>query len=278
MALNLKTLGVRSLTAAAFAAVLLGGILCGYTTFSLLFFFVSIAGLFEFFRIARKLSVLPFEGAGYAMAILINLCFILSNVLRDIQGQILLILIVFPFVLMAVGLFSKRSDPLKDVLYTIGGLMYAVMPFALLHEIIFASGASEIPVYTPDILLGIIFLIWINDTFAYLGGSLFGKHKMMPSVSPGKTWEGTLTGILCAAGISFLFGTFFHEHPAVLWPLLGVVVPVLATIGDLVQSQIKRQAGVKDSGSIMPGHGGILDRFDSLIFVTPFVVVILKLL
>jgi phosphatidate cytidylyltransferase len=100
----------------------------------------------------------------------------------------------------------------------------------------------------------------------------------MPSVSPGKTWEGTFIGILCGFAISFLFRGYFINHPSVLWPVLGIAVPVLATMGDLIQSLIKRQADIKDSGNFMPGHGGILDRFDSLIFVTPFVVVILKLL
>jgi phosphatidate cytidylyltransferase len=124
----------------------------------------------------------------------------------------------------------------------------------------------------------VILLIWSNDTFAYLAGNLAGKHKMVERISPGKTWEGTIGGIIITFGLSFLVGDLVRSTETTLWPVLGVVVPVLATIGDLVQSQLKRKAGVKDSGSIMPGHGGVLDRFDSLIFVIPFVFVIVKLL
>jgi phosphatidate cytidylyltransferase len=152
------------------------------------------------------------------------------------------------------------------------------LPFGLLHELVIARDASGTLFYKPHPLIGIIFLIWINDTFAYLGGSLYGKRRMMASVSPGKTWEGTITGVVFSFGSSFLLATQLHDSRSFLWPVLGLIVPVLATVGDLVQSHLKRQADVKDTGRLMPGHGGVLDRFDSLIFVTPFVVVLLKLL
>jgi phosphatidate cytidylyltransferase len=131
--------------------------------------------------------------------------------------------------------------------------------------------------FDPLPILGIIFLIWSNDTFAYLGGSLYGKNKMIERVSPGKTWEGTLTGIVITFALSFLFDTLICPLHGSLWLILGICVPILATIGDLIESKLKREAGVKDSGSIMPGHGGILDRFDSLIFVAPFAYLILSL-
>jgi phosphatidate cytidylyltransferase len=101
---------------------------------------------------------------------------------------------------------------------------------------------------------------------------------MMERISPGKTWEGTVLGVLITFGLSFVLRDVILQEKGFLWPVLGLMVPILATIGDLVQSMLKRQAGIKDSGSIMPGHGGVLDRFDSLIFVSPFVVAVLKLL
>ena len=160
-----------------------------------------------------------------------------------------------------------------------GGIAYAVLPFALLQDLVqFKDDVTGISTFVPEVLLGVILLIWSNDTFAYLGGSLFGKHKMSPRISPGKTWEGTIFGIIMTFGLSFLLKRYFNNDLFNVWLMLGALVPVLATIGDLVESMLKRQADVKDSGNIMPGHGGILDRFDSLIVVSPFVYVLLKLL
>jgi phosphatidate cytidylyltransferase len=158
------------------------------------------------------------------------------------------------------------------------GIVYSVLPFGILHFIVISESAEDVFNFQPYPLLGVILLIWSNDTFAYLGGSLFGKHKMIERISPGKTWEGTIFGILVTFVLNFLVGRYLLNGNTLFWTLLGFVVPVLATLGDLVESMIKREANIKDTGAIMPGHGGILDRFDSLIFVTPFVFVIMKLL
>jgi phosphatidate cytidylyltransferase len=112
-----------------------------------------------------------------------------------------------------------------------------------------------------------------------LGGSLFGKHKLLERVSPGKTWEGTVFGVLVTIVVSFLLQTYLlHSENMLLWITLGILVPITATIGDLFESLLKRKAGVKDSGSLMPGHGGVLDRFDSLLFVVPVTLVVVKFL
>ena len=125
----------------------------------------------------------------------------------------------------------------------------------------------------------VIALVWINDSGAYIGGSLFGKHKMWPRHSPGKTWEGTAFGVLVAVLVAVFVGPLLV--PDVAWPTwlaVGLVCSVVATLGDLVESMLKRSVGVKDSGNIMPGHGGFLDRFDSLLIITPFVYIVLLLL
>ncbi|MBL7931944.1 MAG: phosphatidate cytidylyltransferase, partial [Bacteroidia bacterium] len=159
----------------------------------------------------------------------------------------------------------------------IGGIIYAVLPFALMHDLVKSSGCFA-GAYNPNILLGVILLIWSNDTFAYLGGSVFGKNKMIERVSPGKTWEGTIFGVILTIGSGYIIGNNILSENQSVWLVLGLVVPVFATIGDLIESMLKRQAGVKDSGNIMPGHGGVLDRFDSLIFVSPFVFLLMDLL
>ena len=284
MALNLKTLGTRSLSGAVFVAVLLGAILWNYYSFAFLFFVVSMLGLNEFFKISEILQAKPYKTAAYALAVIL---YALSLHFSFFIGRFSVLsflfypfLLLIPFILMAVAMLSKREQPIQNYLFTLFGLLYAVIPFCLLHDLVnlrYGLTPSD-AFYNPKPLLAIIFLIWCNDTFAYLGGSLFGKHKMIPRVSPGKTWEGTLFGIAVSVALAYLIRNTMFDGSGYLWPVMGLLVPVLATVGDLVESMLKRQAGIKDSGNLMPGHGGVLDRFDSLIFVSPFALVILNML
>jgi phosphatidate cytidylyltransferase len=283
MSLDLKKLGVRSASAAVFVCVLLAGILINYYTFTLLFLVVALLGLIEFFRLSGLMGAKPFKTWGIICGLIMYAAFIRFDAMAGtlyLHPQIKIGLVAIPFLVFAVALFSERERPMLDAAYTIAGILYVVLPFALLHELVIMPGIlTHTPIFFPNLLLGIIFLIWSNDTFAYLGGSLLGRHKVMERVSPGKTWEGTVCGILATVVISFFVRRWmFPESVTLFWPMLGLIVPVIATTGDLVESALKREAGVKDSGSLMPGHGGILDRFDSLIFVSPFVVVMLKLL
>jgi phosphatidate cytidylyltransferase len=277
MALNIRTLGIRALSALVFVVILLGSLLYDYYSFSIFFFIVALWGLKEFFNIAEKMGYRPFKTAGMLMGVLIYFSFLNTVVLfnrevMDLQP----FLIIIPFLIFSLPVFSHRNDLLKNAFITVGGLLYTILPFALLHESVFALNHNEL-IYFPYTLIGIVLLIWCNDTFAYLGGSLYGKRKMIERISPGKTWEGTATGLVASFAASFLISNYFLGNESLFWLLAGIAVPLLATTGDLVQSLAKRQAGIKDSGKVMPGHGGILDRFDSLIFVSPFVVALLKI-
>ncbi len=295
MALNLKTLATRSASAAVFVVLLVGCVYWSYISFSVFFFLVSMIGLNEFYKIAEKMGAKPFKVVGFIFGIItyigvVPLTKFISNPgdddldvsvqyssMEDLQSGFLALIILCPFILLATALFSKKENSIQNALYSLGGIIYAVIPFGLLNQTVFYDDGCTGAFFTPNLILGIIFLIWSNDTFAYLGGSLFGKNKMIERVSPGKTWEGTIIGVLITFGLSFLFNMLYNFGDYT-WQILGIIVPVLATIGDLVESKLKREAGVKDSGSIMPGHGGVLDRFDSLIFVSPFVYVLFKLL
>jgi phosphatidate cytidylyltransferase len=282
MALNLKTLGIRSLSATVFVIVLLGSVIWNYYSFSIFFFSVSLIGLNEFYKISEKLEVKPFKLIGFICACLLYVSFVnFSFLFQDskIKNYLIYCIAIIPFALFTTALFSKKEKPLTNFMYTLAGIVYTVLPFALLNQLVVTKdNNSLISNYNPILILGIILLIWSNDTFAYLGGSLFGKNKMIARISPGKTWEGTIFGVLLTFVLSFLIKKFIIKTEDNSWLILGIAVPILATIGDLVESMLKRQAGVKDSGNIMPGHGGILDRFDSLIFVSPFVYVFFKLL
>ncbi|MEO6305511.1 MAG: phosphatidate cytidylyltransferase [Bacteroidia bacterium] len=296
MALNFKTLSVRALSALVFVLLLMGCVYWNYISFTLFFFVVSLMGLNEFYKIAEKIGAKPFKGLGFILAVIVYLSFIPlysflpapSNTLDmfelefttidKLQKLTLMLVILGPFLVLTKALFSKKENSIQNAFYTVGGIIYAVVPFALLNQTVYYSTDYSIRAFfEPKLILGIMFLIWSNDTFAYLGGSLFGKNKMIERVSPGKTWEGTIIGVLITFGLSFTFNYWVFNFEDFTWPLLGAMVPVLATIGDLIESKLKREAGVKDSGSIMPGHGGILDRFDSLIFVSPFVFMFFKL-
>jgi len=146
------------------------------------------------------------------------------------------------------------------------------VPISLLHIAVFEDGR-----YHFDVIFGILFILWASDTGAYFAGTFLGKHKLFPRVSPKKTWEGTIGGIvLCTATVGLLFQYAIHlPDEARLNPyhyyLLPAIASIAGTFGDILESKLKRMAGVKDTGHIMPGHGGFLDRFDSLLLATPFV-------
>lgn len=288
MALNLKTLSTRALSAVVFVILLIGSLLWNYYSFTAFFLVVALIGLYEFYKIAEKLGAKPFYKSGYVFGVTLYLGHVVwymfnpNSYLSDLPNFVFdCALYVTMFFVFISALFSKHEKSINDAIYTVVGPLYAVLPFGLLHKMVF-SGAHN---YTPQIVLCIILLIWSNDTFAYLGGSLFGKNKMIERVSPGKTWEGTIIGAFLTLGVGVALYYFFKdenglnsERGMVFYVLLAAVVSVLATIGDLVESLLKRNAGVKDSGNIMPGHGGVLDRFDSLIFVTPFAYGVMKFL
>jgi phosphatidate cytidylyltransferase len=273
MALNFKTLGVRTVSALIFVAALLGCLLWNYYSFTLFFLVVAMWGLYEFYTLAEKLNAQPYKTAGYMGAFITYFSFINTRIMFGIETHPWILLAIVPVIIFLPAIFIQRNNPIHNALFTVGGIVYCVLPLGLLHQLVINKTLEGEPYFFPFLLFGIILLIWGNDTFAYLCGSIFGKHKMIERISPGKTWEGTILGVLLTFGGSFLIA----QGNVVLWMILGVIVPVTATIGDLVESLLKRQAGVKDTGNIMPGHGGILDRFDSLIFVSPVAFVIVKL-
>ncbi|MBK9283897.1 MAG: phosphatidate cytidylyltransferase [Sphingobacteriaceae bacterium] len=282
MALNIKTLLTRSITGIVFVMVLLSFMLWNYYSFSLFFFVVAMIGLYEFYKISGKLNAKPLIVPGYVFAVLLYL----SNCLFDFDDlglnmkMVILgtkISLALGFILIFTGsILSRKENAIHDALFTIGGVIYVVLPLSLLNQLVFNVETGY--TYDPKMVLGIILLIWCNDTFAYLGGSLFGKRKLIERISPGKTWEGTFTGIILSFALSFLLNTLLIPLPNYLWMIMGVLVPIFATLGDLIESKLKREADVKDSGKLMPGHGGILDRFDSLLLVSPMVYLLLLLL
>ena len=185
--------------------------------------------------------------------------------------------------LLVAELYLKHEDPIHDWAYTMMSQLYIALPFSLLNVLAFhQTDAGPFSVFDPVLPLSVFVFLWINDTGAYLSGSLLGRHKLFPRISPGKSWEGSIGGgilvMAVAAAVPYLVDNFslvtFDLSPF-QWAGLGLTVVIFGTWGDLVESLFKRTLGIKDSGNILPGHGGMLDRFDSSLLAIPAAVVYL---
>ena len=179
--------------------------------------------------------------------------------------------------LMIAELYLKQADPIQDWAYTMLSQMYIALPFSLLNVLAFNATTNGVVTFNTLLPLSIFIFLWVNDSGAYCVGSLLGRHKLFPRISPGKSWEGSIGGavfvLIAAYAISYyLDGRMLNS---IEWLGLGLVVVVFGTWGDLVESLFKRTLGIKDSGNILPGHGGMLDRFDSSLMAIPAAVIYL---
>ena len=195
-----------------------------------------------------------------------------------------LITVIYLFI---SGLFTKNNDPVNDWAYSMMSQMYIALPLSCISILAFRSTPEGYIIYNALLPLSIFVFLWMNDTGAYLTGSLLGRHKLFPRVSPGKSWEGSIGGTIIVLGVAALIA--YADHNALLeglgvtetglttieWMGLGLVVVVFGTLGDLVESLFKRTLSVKDSGTILPGHGGMMDRFDSSLMAIPASVIYL---
>jgi phosphatidate cytidylyltransferase len=178
--------------------------------------------------------------------------------------------------LLVAELYLKHEDPIHDWAYTMMSQLYIALPFSLLNVLAFHLTPQGYVTYDPILSLSVFVFLWLNDTGAYLCGSLLGRHKLFPRVSPGKSWEGSIGGGIIVMAIALLVGHLTEQYgvnqfqlSAFQWAGLGLTVVVFGTWGDLIESLFKRTLGIKDSGSILPGHGGMLDRFDSSLLAIP---------
>lgn len=183
---------------------------------------------------------------------------------------VLLYVIIFSWVML-----GHSKQPIQQSFIQAFLPLYTALPFALLYSL---GNMSDSGIYHGEVPIAMFVFVWVNDTGAYLTGRAVGKSKMFERVSPNKTWEGTVGGVLFAGLAGFLMAGYIGLYSPLIWTLLGLVAGIVATIGDLIESRFKRQLGIKDSGNIIPGHGGILDRFDSIIIVAPTIWAILNLL
>jgi len=254
----------RSITGAIFAFVVLGSIIWDPYAQAIVFSVFMVLGLLEFYNLFSKHS---FVQVSKEIGIFIGLFIfsLLVGVSLEWLPQIS-ILFIFPlfFTLILAEMWRKKEHPLINISVLVFGIIYVVIPFFLTIDLNLRNTS-----FLPNVV-GMYLLIWTNDTFAYLSGRLFGKTKLFERISPKKTWEGTVGGVIFTLVLGYIIGAYINEGDELFWIISALIIAPCAIFGDLLESLFKRSLNIKDSGKILPGHGGILDRFDAALFAIPF--------
>ncbi len=293
----------RALSAAVFGIVMMVGLFWNELSFKILFSLIMAGCAWEFLNLTLEKGILR-RVLGFSFCLIFYVTTI--NIDPEISGipgwnlsffpsfiviivPLLLLFSIFP-ILSLMELFQKSERPFQNIAMALCSIFYIAFPFALLQSISYFNIKNNWTIYpplsalqqdnfiagfSPHIVAGMLFLTWANDSFAYIIGSRIGKTPLFPRISPKKTWEGTIGGGLMCMVTAGVISLFFKELNIINWVVIGGIVAVFGTLGDLVESMLKRSVGVKDSGSLMPGHGGFLDRFDAFMFTIPFVYVYL---
>ncbi len=262
----------RIATAVVGAALIIAGTAYSQWTYFVIFSLISIFTQWEFYRLARMDDKLPLKVWGTLIG---QLFFALTFLIEADILPLKYMLLLFPFLasVFMIKLYKKDDkQPFTNIAYTFLGIIYVAIPFALLHIIAFANGS-----YSHEIVVGIMFILWASDTGAYFAGIAFGRKKLFERVSPKKTWEGSIGGGLLALAMAWGLSRIFHDLTTVQWLVASALIVITGIYGDLIESVFKRSIEIKDSGNTLPGHGGFLDRFDSLLLAVPFIVVFIKI-
>lgn len=256
----MTTTVTRALSGSVYVLLLVGATLYSQYSFLLLFGILLLFSVSEFCKLVTLKPIIPI--------IIATVGYILFNLNSTIKTNEILLLIASLLVSIRslLFLFEKKDrflDTQAKYVFLIG---YLIIPIIIFTKIPFINNQ-----YLPEIIISILVIIWCNDTFAYLVGITMGKNKLFERISPKKTVEGFVGGVIFAVVAGILLAHFYLHQDLIKWIIIAMIVSAFGTLGDLIESKFKRLAGVKDSGHIMPGHGGFLDRLDSIIFVAPFV-------
>ena len=270
MALDIKNLFIRGISGLVYIGLIIGAILLKEIGLGILISFFAVLGSYE---LEKQTLGKTEAGNLWMLNWIVDATFILcitTTIFVSFSGSSFLL--AFAVVLLGLRfillIFENLKNPLKSISIFAFSIFYVLIPLLCLNLLL-------INLNSPWALICLIAMIWINDTGAYLVGCSIGKHKMFPRVSPQKSWEGLIGGVLFNIGTAFIYTYCFklnilgYDSSIIPWIIIGISVSVFSTLGDLFESMIKRSLQIKDFGNIMPGHGGILDRIDSLLFVAP---------
>lgn len=285
MALQAVTFRIRALTSLVFVAVMLTGLLWNTWSFFILFSIIHFGCWYEYQKLLAKIDpayaeISSFQKYGVMIA---GWCIMMYCARPGFAGDIgnaglhnagLYGGLLFLFILPVAEILYTRKTYLRNMGYSMLGLIYISLSLGMLLNLRTFYPGTALETVNKLLVLAIILSLWVNDTMAYLVGSLIGKTPLS-DISPKKTWEGTIGGIIFAVltmgAVGYFLSSGFEMQAVSQWMIVAAIAAIAGTLGDLLQSKLKRLADVKDSGHILPGHGGFLDRFDSLLFATPFI-------
>lgn len=267
----------RTLTSIIFVIVLLGSIIQSEFASSILFFVIILLCQREFYNFFKPTDIKPQKKVGIIGGLGFFVISLLASQAR-LESETLFSIIPLIFTIFIIELYRNRPQPIPNIAFTILGIIYIAVPITLLHDLAYYKDYSFGREYNYDILIGYFFVLWANDTGAYLIGRKWGKHKLFPRISPKKTWEGSIGGVVLGLAVGYLNSIIFPEFNLAVWLGIAAIVVVFGSLGDLVESLFKRSLDIKDSGKLLPGHGGVLDRFDGIFISAPMVYTFLRVL
>ncbi len=271
---NLTNLQQRILAAIFLAPILVSSIIYGPLSYIILFVVIGALTQLEFYKLIGSIEGnLPLTFYGTFLGIFMNILVYLVE-----KGQISFFNYFWltPFITLVffIKLYKPNDErPFQNIAYTFLGIIYVALPFALMTVLAFA----ETGYYDYQIVLGSFILLWASDSGAYFAGIKFGKTKLFERVSPKKSWEGVLGGLISTIMAAIILSSQFKNHDPWQWITIGIIIVVVGTYGDLIESLLKRSINIKDSSNFIPGHGGLLDRFDGLLLSIPFIISFIKL-
>ena len=268
----------RTITGIVFVAILLSAIIIHPGTFFILFLLLTFLGLYEFYKMAEKTEVHVQKKAGILIGLLVYSSLSSYYLFDFVQLKHLSLCLILPFLLFITELYRRSTMPIFNIGVSLMGIVYVAIPFALLSYLVVFDKSAMTGIYNPNILLGYLFLIWTSDTCAYLAGRSFGKRKLFNRISPKKTWEGAAGGFILSLILAYVLSIYFTSLTVQNWLIIAAIVVITGIFGDLTESMFKRSVGIKDSGVLLPGHGGILDRFDAVFISAPCIWVYLSII
>ena len=262
----------RTLSGFLFVALIIGSILYSQYTFAAIFAIITGWAVREFHQLSnnqKDTNVNLLLGLIGGVLLFVSSFIYASGIshfpLFSVYGLYVVLVLIYE-------LYRQQANPLHNWAYFVLGQMYVALPFSLLNFILFIDG------WQPIILLSVFATIWVNDTGAYLFGVTLGKHRLFERISPKKSWEGFFGGAIVALASGYVFSLFIPQINLINWLIFSEIIVIFGTFGDLIESLMKRTVNMKDSGNVIPGHGGLLDRFDSMLLAAPVIFIYLSFL